>query len=117
MTGHLHINHAERMLGKLFGDWQRNMQTMLENHNRDIRDRLAKIEREIDKKSDKEQVEIMFQNTHRELKRQEEDINKIFASLNDKMGVATMWKIVGLVMALGSAFGGIIGFGISLIAK
>jgi hypothetical protein len=106
--------NGERLLAKTFDAWRAEFRRILEDHRREIQDRLVKIEREIEKKSDKENVDILARSIQEELRRNSDDIKNIYAGLNDKMGVETMWKVVGLVLMLGSVFGGIVGFVVHL---
>jgi len=47
---------SERLLAKTFDAWRAEFRSILEDHRRDIQDRLEHIEREIEKKSDKENL-------------------------------------------------------------
>lgn len=70
--------------------------------------RLEKIEREIEKKSDKENVDLIVRGINDELARHAEEIKSLHAGLEGKVGVETMWKVVGLVVALGGIISGVI---------
>lgn len=111
---HPHGLASEELLAKTFDAWRAEFRRILEDHRREIQDRLEKIEREIEKKSDKENVDLLARSLQEELQRNSDDIKNIYAGLNDKMGVETMWKVVGLVLMLGSVFGGIVGFVVHL---
>ena len=39
----------------------------------------------------------------------------IVAGINEKMGVETMWKVVGLVLTIGGTVGGVVGFLLRLL--
>jgi len=106
----------ERLLVRTFESWRAEFRSILEDHRREIQARLEKIEREIEKKSDKENVDLLARSIHEELRRNSDDIKNLYAGLNNKLGVETMWKVVGLVLALGSVFGGIVGFTVHLFA-
>jgi len=106
----------ERLLARTFESWRAEFRSILEDHRREIQARLEKIEREIEKKSDKENVNLLARSIHEELRRNSDDIKNLYAGLNNKLGVETMWKVVGLVLALGSVFGGIVGFAVHLFA-
>jgi hypothetical protein len=108
------LSASEELLARTFENWRKEFRGILEDHRREIQDRLEKIEREIEKKSDKENVDILARSLQEELRRNSDDIKNIYAGLNDKMGVETMWKVVGLVLMLGSVFGGIVGFVVHL---
>jgi hypothetical protein len=71
---------------------------------------LEKIEREIEKKSDKENVDLVVRNIQSDLRRHSDDIKNLQTGLNQKMGVETMWKVIGLVLAISGAVGGVVGF-------
>lgn len=74
-------------------------------------------EREIEKKSDKENVEVLVRSIYADLHRHAEEIDRLHARVGSKMGTETMWKIVGLVMTIGSTIGGLVGFLIHLMLK
>ncbi|HEC02805.1 MAG TPA: hypothetical protein ENI81_04625 [Phycisphaerales bacterium] len=105
---------SEQFLAKIFDAWRAEFRRILEDHRREIQDRLEKIEREIEKKSDKENVDLVVRGIHEELRRNSDDIKDIYVGLNEKMGVETMWKVIGLVLTIGSVFGGIVGFVVHL---
>jgi len=104
------LEESERLLARTFEAWRAEFRSILEDHRREIQARLEKIEREIEKKSDKENVELMVRGIRKELCRHAEDIKNLYAGLNNKMGTETMWKVVGLVLALSGVLGGIVGF-------
>jgi hypothetical protein len=104
------LEESERLLARTFDAWRAEFRSILEDHRREIQARLEKIEREIEKKSDKENVELMVRGIREELCRHAEDIKNLYAGLNNKMGTETMWKVVGLVLALSGVLGGIVGF-------
>ncbi len=108
---------SERLLVRTFDAWRAEFRSILEDHRREIQARLEKIEREIEKKSDKENVDLLARSIHEELRRHADDIKNLYAGLNDKLGIETMWKVVGLVLTLGSVFGGVVGFVIHLLAR
>ncbi|MBT8339656.1 MAG: hypothetical protein HKP58_09780 [Desulfatitalea sp.] len=105
----------KRFLSETFDTWRAEFRRILEDHRREIQNRLEKIEREIEKKSDKENVDLLARSIREELRRHTDDIKNLYVGLNEKMGVDTMWKVIGLVLTLGSAFGGIVGFTIHLL--
>ena len=45
-----------------------------------------------------------------DLRRHTDDIKNLQSGMNEKMGVETMWKVVGLVLTVGGAVGGVVGF-------
>jgi len=99
---------SERTLAKTFDAWRAEFRSILEEHRRDIQNRLEKIEREIEKKSDKENVELIVRGINDELTRHTEQITCLHAAVESKVGIDTMWKIVGLVVTLGGIVSGII---------
>jgi uncharacterized protein (DUF885 family) len=100
----------ERLLARTFDSWRAEFRAILEDHRREIQARLEKIEREIEKKSDKENVDLVVRNIQGDLRRHSDDIKNLQTGLNQKMGVETMWKVVGLVLAISGAVGGVVGF-------
>lgn len=99
---------SERLLAKTFDAWRAEFRSILEDHRRDIQDRLEHIEREIEKKSDKENVELMVRGINDELVRHAEQIKELNTGLGSKVGVDTMWKIAGLIVTIGGIVSGII---------
>ena len=59
-------------------------------------------------------MDLVVRGIHEELRRNSDDIKDIYVGLNEKMGVETMWKVIGLVLTIGSVFGGIVGFVVHL---
>ena len=108
---------SERLLAKTFDAWRAEFRLILEEHRRDIQNRLEKIEREIEKKSDKENVELVVRGINDELARHAEEIKGLHTSLEGKVGVETMWKVAGLVVALGGIISGIISAIINYFAR
>jgi len=100
----------ERLLARTFDSWRAEFRAILEDHRREIQARLEKIEREIEKKSDKENVDLVVRNIQSDLRRHSDDIKNLQTGLNQKMGVETMWKVVGLVLAISGVVGGVVGF-------
>lgn len=107
----------EQMLTKVFDNWRAEFRRILEDHRREIQSRLEKIEIEIEKKSDKENVELLSRSIHDELRRHSDEINRLHSRVGAKMGTETMWKIIGLTLAIGSAVGGLISYLINLTMK
>lgn len=108
---------SERLLAQTFDAWRAEFRSILEDHRRDIQNRLEKIEREIEKKSDKENVELVVRGINDELARHAEEIKSLHTGLEGKVGVETMWKVVGLVVALGGIISGIISAAINYFAR
>jgi len=106
---------SERLLARTFDSWRAEFRAILEDHRREIQARLEKIEREIEKKSDKENVDLVVRNIQSDLRRHTDDIKNLQTGLNQKMGVETMWKVIGLVLALSGAVGGVVGFLIRML--
>ncbi|MDH7601903.1 MAG: hypothetical protein QHI38_07120 [Armatimonadota bacterium] len=108
---------SERLLAKTFDAWRAEFRSILEEHRRDIQGRLEKIEREIEKKSDKENVDLIVRGINDELARHADEIKSLHTGLEGKVGVETMWKVVGLVIALGGILSGIISAIINYFAR
>jgi len=106
------LSASEELLARTFDHWREEFRSILE-----IQDRLEKIEREIEKKSDKENVEVLVRSIYSDLHRHAEEIDRLHARVGSKMGTETMWKIVGLVLTIGSTVGGLIGFLIHLLLR
>ena len=85
-------SQSERMLARTFESWRAEFRNILEDHRREIQARLEKIEHEIEKKSDKENVDLLVRNIQDDLRRHADDIKSLQAGINEKMGVETMWK-------------------------
>ena len=106
---------SERLLVRTFEAWRSEFRGILEDHHREIQARLEKIEREIEKKSDKETVDLLVNSVQEDLRRHADDIKTLEAGLTNKMDVQTMWKVVGLVLTLGAAVGGLVSFLVQLV--
>jgi predicted phage gp36 major capsid-like protein len=106
---------ANGLLARTFESWRAEFRTILEDHRREIHQRLEQIEREIEKKSDKEHVDLLLRSVHEDLSRHSEDIKNLYASVSRKVGIEALWRVVGLVLALGGLFGSVIGFLVSLL--
>ena len=104
------LSASEELLARTFDHWREEFRSILESHRREIQDRLEKIEREIEKKSDKENVDLLVRSIQDDLRRHTDDIKNLQSGMNEKMGVETMWKVVGLVLTVGGAVGGVVGF-------
>jgi hypothetical protein len=111
------LSAGEQLLARTFESWREEFREILEDHRRDIQARLEKIEREIEKKSDKENVELIARSIRDELARHASEISALNAGLSERMATETMWKIVGLVLALGGAIGSLLGFLIHLVLR
>ena len=108
---------AERLVAHILDSWRSEFRKTLEDHRRENQTRLTSIEHEIEKKSDKETVDLLMRGVQEGLHRQADDLKALSAGMNSKMGVETMWKVIGLVLTLGGAIGGIVGFAIHLLAQ
>ena len=116
-TTHLDWEQGERLLTHTFDTWRNEFRGILEGHRREIQTRLTLIEHEIEKKSDKETVDLLMHSVQEDLHRQAEDIKTLATGLTGKMGVETMWKVIGLVLTLSGAVGAIVGFVIHFLAR
>ncbi len=99
---------SERLLAKTFDTWRAEFRTILEDHRRDIQNRLEMIEHRLEKKSDREYVDIIVRGVNEDLRQHAEEIKGLHTSLEGKVGVETMWKVVGLVVAVGGIISGVI---------
>ncbi len=99
---------SERLLAKTFDAWRAEFRTILEDHRRDIQNRLEMIEHRLEKKSDREYVDLIVRGVNEDLRQHAEEIKGLHTSLEGKVGVETMWKAVGLVVAVGGIISGVI---------
>ena len=99
---------SERLLAKTFDAWRAEFRTILEDHRRDIQNRLEMIERRIESKSDRENVDLVVRGINDDLKRHAEEIKVLRAGLEGKVRIDTMWKVAALVVTLGGIVSGII---------
>ncbi len=102
---------------RAFGEWRTEFREILESHKRDIQERLAKLEVSMDKKSDKEHVTLLFHGLQEDLRRHAQDIDHIQTVLTTKMSTEALWKLVGIVLTVATAFGGFIGFLVTLLLR
>jgi len=107
----------EEFLTWTFDAWRQEFRNILENRRREIQDRIEKIERDIEKKSDKKNVDVLVRGIHEELHRHADEINRLHSRVGEKLGTETMWKIAGFALAIGGSVGGLIGFLINLMMK
>lgn len=107
----------ESFFTKVFDRWRSEIREILDSHKKDIAARLEQIERNLEKKSDKEHVELMVKAIQADLERHASELDEIQTLLSKKMGTETMWKIIGLGLTFASMLGGMIGFLISLALK
>lgn len=96
------------MLAKTFDAWRSEFRTILEDHRRDIQNRLEMIEQRIEKKSDREYVDLIIRGVNDDLRRHADEIKNLNSAMDGKVGTDTMWKVVGLVVTLGGIVSGII---------
>lgn len=99
---------SERLLAKTFDQWRAEFRTILEDHRREIQSRLETIERRMEMKSDKESVSLIAQGINDELERHAKEITYLRSELSGKVGSDTLWKTLGIVVALGGIIGGVI---------
>lgn len=99
---------SERTLAKTFDAWRAEFRTILEDHRREIQNRLEMIEQRIEKKSDREYVDLIVRGINDDLRRHADEIKSLNNGLDSKVGIDTMWKVVGLVVTLGGVVSGII---------
>lgn len=108
---------SERLLAKTFDAWRSEFRSILEEHRRDIQSRLEMIEHRLEKKSDREYVDLVVRGVNEDLRQHAEEIKGLHTGLEGKVGVETMWKIVGLVVALGGIISGIISAVINYLTR
>lgn len=108
-------NHETSLLTQTFEHWHDEFRALLEEHRRDIQARLERLERELDRKSDKEMVELMVTGVREDLRRHAGDIKCLYAGLGSKVSAETMWKVAALVLSLGGIIAGIVSFLLSLL--
>ena len=100
-----------------FEHWHAEFRALLEEHRRDIQARLERLERELDRKSDKDTVELMITGVREDLRRHSEDIKCLYVGLSTKVSAETMWKVAGLVISLGGIIAGIVSFLLGLLVR
>lgn len=105
------------ILTQTFEHWHAEFRTLLEDHRRDIQTRLDRIEKELDRKSDRETVELMINGVREDLRRHSEDIKCLYVGLGTKVSAETMWKVAGLMISLGGIIAGIVTFLLNLLVK
>ncbi|MEN6521097.1 MAG: hypothetical protein ABFD46_08115 [Armatimonadota bacterium] len=99
---------SERLLAKTFDTWRAEFREILEDHRRDIQSRLEKIERQIELKSDKENVDLLVRGIRDELLRHDGEIKGIHAALDTKAGTDSLWKLAAIIVTIGGILSGII---------
>jgi len=90
---------SERLLAKTFDVWRAEFREILEDHRRDIQTRLEKIERQIEQKSDKENVNLIVQGINDELTRHADEIKGIHTTLEGKAGTESLWKLAAIIVS------------------
>jgi len=100
-----------------FERWHSEFRALLEEHRRDIQTRLERIEKELDRKSDKETVELMISGVREDLRRHAEDIKCLYVGMSTKVSAETMWKVAGLALSVGGIIAGIVSFLLHLLVK
>jgi predicted phage gp36 major capsid-like protein len=99
---------SERLLAKTFDAWRAEFRGILEDHRHDIQNRLEKIERQIEQKSDKENVALVVSGINDELSRHAEEIKNIHTALDGKAGTESLWKLAAIIVTIGGILSGII---------
>ena len=100
-----------------FERWHAEFRALLEEHRRDIQARLERIEKELDRKSDKDTVELMVNGVREDLRRHAEDIKCLYVGISTKVSAETMWKVAGLALTIGGIIAGIVTFLLNLLVK
>ena len=108
---------SERILAKTFDAWRAEFRATLEEHRRDIQDRLEKIEHQIESKSDKECVALMVSGMNDELSRHTDEIMGIQTALEGKAGTENLWKLAAIIVAIGGVLSGIISTVVSYLGR
>ncbi len=108
---------SERLLSKTFDAWRTEFRGILEDHRRDIQNRLEKIERQIEQKSDKENVNLIVQGINDELTRHADEIKGIHTTLEGKAGTESLWKLAAIIVAIGGVLSGIISTVVSYLRR
>jgi hypothetical protein len=105
------------LLTQTFEHWHTEFRALLEEHRRDIQSRLERIEKELDRKSDKETVELMVTGVREDLRRHADDIKCLYIGMGTKVSAETMWKVAGLMLSVGGIIAGIVSFLLNLLLK
>jgi len=105
------------LLTQTFEHWHAEFRALLEEHRRDIQSRLERIEKELDRKSDKDTVELMVTGVREDLRRHADDIKCLYIGMSTKVSAETMWKVAGLVLSVGGIIAGIVSFLLNLLLK
>jgi hypothetical protein len=106
---------SQSSVSQTFERWHTEFRALLEEHRRDIQARLERIEKELDRKSDKETVELMNAGVREDLRRHAEDIKCLYIGMSTKVSAETMWKVAGLALSLGGIIAGIVSFLLNLL--
>lgn len=104
-------------MSQTFEHWHAEFRALLEEHRRDIQARLERIEKELDRKSDKESVELMVTGVREDLRRHADDIKCLYVGMGTKVSADTMWKVAALVLSLGGIIAGIVSFLLGLLVR
>ena len=91
---------GEAYLTRTFDVWRAEFRAILEDHRRDIQDRLEKIEREIEKKSDKENVDLLVRSLREDLRRHAEDIKAVSVKVQSSSSIEV--ESTGATLAMNS---------------
>ena len=105
------------LLTQTFELWHAEFRALLEEHRRDIQTRLERIEKELDRKSDKETVELMVTGVRDDLRRHADDIKCLYIGMSTKVSAETMWKVAGLVLSVGGIIAGVVSFLLNLLLR
>ncbi|MHB9038474.1 MAG: hypothetical protein ACYC64_17620 [Armatimonadota bacterium] len=108
---------SERILAQTFDKWRAEFREILEDHRRDIQNRLETIERRIETKSDRESVDIIVRGINDDLARHAEEIRSLKSEVKTKVSGDTLWKTAGLVIALGGIISGVVSSIISYFGR
>jgi hypothetical protein len=97
--------------------WHEEFRALLEEHRRDVQSRLERLEHELDRKSDRETVELLVNGIREDLRRHADDIKCLYIGVSTKVSAETMWKVAGLTLSVGGLIAGVVSFLLGLLLK
>jgi hypothetical protein len=71
----------------------------------------------LDRKSDKDTVELMVTGVRDDLRRHADDIKCLYIGMSTKVSAETMWKVAGLVLSVGGIIAGVVSFLLNLLLR
>ena len=100
----------EALLTRTFEAWRKEFRAILETHRQDIQHRLEKIEREIEKKSDKDTVDVLIRSLTDDVKRHGRALEQLAVEVGSKVDKETLWKFVGVCLSVLSVISSVLGY-------